>query len=951
MAIKTENIIYNIITQKNGLADALDVTAVKLDSLEKEIKFTSENAQAAFEVMKRTAKNYAEQLGAATARQKELTASIREQEKITQEFRTELTRVEQKLKSGVGQNTVQFQRLTKEANRLRDAIKDNNTALQGFRIEKRTVDDSIRNIKELQKVNNDFTRQFIKDQKEVASSTEPPQKGITKVKDTIKDLAKQAAETSGPVGKVIEVISAFGPAGVAAGIAIGLVTKGYELLTDKIKSARFEREFLGSVEAEARKSILEEANKVTVLAKIAEDETRTKKDRLSAIKELQEIAPDYFKNLDLESAKKGEITIKSKQYVEQLRNEARVKAINNKLAEEQGKLIDIEEEFDRKLENIQERRRKLKPGEVSYNPITGATDLTAALDNEEEQILRALEKRKKPIQDRIAFIEAELEKAYTPKDPKVEFQAVEFDRDSLESVRAAIKEVNEIIGRRFTDKDVEENLKKYQNQLTKLQKIEADLLKKAEKERGKQLIINETTIEGITNKISKYSQELNKTKIGSERFKELEGEITRLNKLLDTIRKKDDALGIIPALEQSIQDLKRLQQQAQSVDAIVEIEAKIIDKEKALKDIVDYRDELVRRLRDPEAIAREVNPLQPLEDALTLGLGRKGKEFFDEFNKSVIDPLKFSEQTIQGLTNKISFLQNSLLTIPKGTKNFKIVQEEIARLQKLLDETRLIDPPTIEDEAKKALQVYAELSRDILRQDIERTDRQIELQRERVSEFQKIAENGNAEQLQLEEERLKELLEKRERYAQRERAISALLVAAANAEAIANGITAVTKGFVGEGAPWTGIANAIALAATIGSTIVALRNATSSIPAFAEGTEYVHRNGAPKGKDTIFARLNEGERVLTTEQNAKLKGISNSKLVEIASEYQLNNMRMKNIWTAGKREDNTDLIRGINKTNKLLEGLNLYADVNEYGLQMGISRAERSMNRRRNLAR
>ncbi len=50
------------------------------------------------------------------------------------------------------------------------------------------------------------------------------------------------------------------------------------------------------------------------------------------------------------------------------------------------------------------------------------------------------------------------------------------------------------------------------------------------------------------------------------------------------------------------------------------------------------------------------------------------------------------------------------------------------------------------------------------------------------------------------------------------------------------------------------------------------------LPKFFKGTEFVGLNGNAKGQDTVHAMLNEGERVVPTDINARLKGIKNSDL-------------------------------------------------------------------------
>lgn len=880
MAIKTENIVYNIQTTVNELSDALTDNSKKVAALDTDIKDAEKTASVAFSKMGQSAKAYGEKIQEAERNQKRLSNTIKEQEQITQEFQRELLLVQERLR-GVGRNTVEFQRLTKEADRLKNAIKDNNVALQSLRIDKRNIDQSVNELKRLEQAAD-------KAGKEVKGAGG----GIGDFGNALGTLSPQIGGAASQFEGLISSLGRLGPGGIAAAGGIAALAGGFLLAKNRIEEFddqvevafnnfslgvdragdSFATAFAGLFNAAPERELDTFGKKVSNFfseidkgftqldfAIFGEDITRGVAAFIGGPEELKRV--DAIIAQEKEAVKTRTALTKAEQEFEdvEIRNiETRAK-LRREIANARA---DFEEARTEGLQN----QNNLNKAQEAYNRLVkGQATLTTLEKNELAEKLRITEELNKLTLSRF------------DTNGKIEAQL----RAQLEDIGAQEDE------QRRTQQRLLRQLKANTNeQVGEINRLEAEIKKL------------EDAIKSALNEEDrkKYNTQLIATR-------------AELQKIIDSLEVKPQ-LGIFEQVDAELQRLQGLLRKAGSEDEAIAIIARIVGEEELQKDYQNWVNELKRRFTDPEGFKLES---APLEFAPSFGATDT------EFKNTVSDLIK------------------------KTQKNLKDAKEK--------EELEIIGKQQIEDEAKKALQVYAELSRDILRQDIERTDRQIELQRERVSEFQKIAENGNAEQLQLEEERLKELLEKRERYAQRERAISALLVAAANAEAIASGISAVAKGFSGPGAPFTGIANAIALAATIGSTIVALRNATSSIPAFAEGTEYVHRNGAPKGKDTIFARLNEGERVLTTEQNAKLKGISNSKLVEIASEYQLNNMRMKNIWTAGKREDNTDLIRGINRTNKLLEGLNLYADVNEYGLQMGISRAERSMNRRRNLAR
>jgi len=107
-------------------------------------------------------------------------------------------------------------------------------------------------------------------------------------------------------------------------------------------------------------------------------------------------------------------------------------------------------------------------------------------------------------------------------------------------------------------------------------------------------------------------------------------------------------------------------------------------------------------------------------------------------------------------------------------------------------------------------------------------------------------------------------------------------------QATINGALAVTRVFA-DSPPVTPAqialdAVAVALIAATTAVQIGVIQATKP-PAFAKGTEYVGLNGAPRGTDTIHAMLNEGERVVPTHINRKLKGISNDDLPKLMEAY------------------------------------------------------------------
>ena len=213
----------------------------------------------------------------------------------------------------------------------------------------------------------------------------------------------------------------------------------------------------------------------------------------------------------------------------------------------------------------------------------------------------------------------------------------------------------------------------------------------------------------------------------------------------------------------------------------------------------------------------------------------------------------------------------------------------------------------------------------LIDEEVRRKDEQIDIARQRVEDFRSIAEKGGAEQLQLEEQRLAKLNEERERAAQKGRVIAALEIATANAVSTATAIQAVISGFSKGGNIALGIANAIAIAATVGSIILATQSATSQIPAYKDGTPYL--NGAGDGRsDSILVRASKGERITDAKTNEPWKNVSNKELFQLA---RIGVDTVKG-GSSAKLEEKMDAL------NKSIKEIQIFMHVDQLGLAAGI---------------
>lgn len=160
--------------------------------------------------------------------------------------------------------------------------------------------------------------------------------------------------------------------------------------------------------------------------------------------------------------------------------------------------------------------------------------------------------------------------------------------------------------------------------------------------------------------------------------------------------------------------------------------------------------------------------------------------------------------------------------------------------------------------------------------EIARTDLLIKEQERRISEAERIADEGNAEQLELERKRLDGLQKQREQYVQRQLELNAILSASSFASATASAIEGVVKA-AAEGGILAAITIPLYIASVglgIASLINMLSNAQSGVQGFYEGVVGIEPSGSPRRgrrdrRDTIPAFLAPGESVMTVRATEK----------------------------------------------------------------------------------
>jgi len=325
----------------------------------------------------------------------------------------------------------------------------------------------------------------------------------------------------------------------------------------------------------------------------------------------------------------------------------------------------------------------------------------------------------------------------------------------------------------------------------------------------------------------------------------------------------------------------RLLTEIKTDNDIVKIRQAMLDKfeEMAKKSIEDSDKE-----REEELLAADERATE-LQD-----LGRQ-REILAVKEQQVAGKLSAEEAAeeialiqLAGLKDQLDDLQNSgadRVALQQAIADAEIAIEEAkqARIDDLEEGVRL----KRQEAVVKSVELITSILNEVFQAEQERIGKSIKLQEERVEAARKIAQDGNAEILQLEEERLLKLNQAREKSARKQRAINAIQIAANAALTISNTIAGISQD-VGKFGAIGGVVAAITIAATVASAIISMRNALSQVPSFAEGVDQFRGKGSAKSDSNIVA-ISDGERVTDAETTSKLMdmGVTNANVVAVAA--------------------------------------------------------------------
>lgn len=347
----------------------------------------------------------------------------------------------------------------------------------------------------------------------------------------------------------------------------------------------------------------------------------------------------------------------------------------------------------------------------------------------------------------------------------------------------------------------------------------------------------------------------------------------------------------------------------------------------------------------------------------------------DEANQRFLIERQFLEAEIA--TRKARLATDKSLT----DDQIKKLQDEIATLQqRLTDATRgnltqgTANDKSDSDKKIQELMSYANAVKSVTdgvisfwqqtnEAEQRALDRSIALQDRRVEAARNVAAKGNAEYLRMEEERQQQLLIKQENAARRQIAINTAIQASSLLVAVTGAVAKIAE-------PGVGAVDVISSIGVIIGSLAAgyalVKSLSANQPSFYTGIEDTGRGGNLDEKGGFHAVLHPHERVLTAEENKKLRGLSNKEVIERVTENykvkpapSLNLAAMEAATNSGARQeamrlDGLERELKLNnqlqlKTHRLLKNMGFHFNWDKNGVVMSVNEALEEMAKNKKL--
>ena len=145
------------------------------------------------------------------------------------------------------------------------------------------------------------------------------------------------------------MILKMNPFGAVATLIVGVAGALY-LFTRRASEAQRAQVLLNEIQGDAAANIAAEKTEVKALYKVAKDETKSKEERLRAIKQLNEISPEYLGALSLETIGTDNARVAVDNYVKSLLTLAEIESAKSRLTDTDKQLDELRRKQNKYLE-------------------------------------------------------------------------------------------------------------------------------------------------------------------------------------------------------------------------------------------------------------------------------------------------------------------------------------------------------------------------------------------------------------------------------------------------------------------------------------------------------------------------------------------------------------------------------------------------------------------------
>ena len=206
---------------------------------------------------------------------------------------------------------------------------------------------------------------------------------ITATAESFGYLKQQTGSTSGALKAMAS--SLMGTGGILLGVS--LLTTGLTLMAqsgltvgDVINKITGQFDEFGStlnkISIDAAKNSGQEIAGVKALISVAQDEVKSRKDRLTAVEELQNKYPGYFGNLTKEKILSGDLTSVTKELSKAIIARAEATALADKIGELASKKLDLQIKKEKAVLKLQQAQANVKNAVTVTGGTLGATGLS-----------------------------------------------------------------------------------------------------------------------------------------------------------------------------------------------------------------------------------------------------------------------------------------------------------------------------------------------------------------------------------------------------------------------------------------------------------------------------------------------------------------------------------------------------------------------------------------------